>query len=585
MRTGFWSLLLVSILLCSCGGGSATTPVGENSADPPAVQPAAHSVLEGAPRTQAPQVASANPIPAPGPPLGPVLSAHPLTEAAAEEIGRRYQAAAHVTKDEILAYKRYHLLHPAEPAEANVPFQQETGMLRSAELPEGPRYLYITAVSPSGAPVRVQLAYELSDVRVEDGRLYDGTFTIPSGVRERVVVDYDEYEPWGSTRRLVLNFFDDAGRASESVTLVLPVPELDVVHRIAGSELELTIGEDYPLPSTQPYDTGEWCTVAQAYGVQLEPLADDIRDWSARQRQPRFTLQYQPQVLKPGERPWAILQCGSSTWSTYYEYVEFEPELVIADWRYDYAAGTLTVWVDSPDLLNLILPDGGLLTQEASPRFPAVFALPLQDAPYAVKLRAADGYELYTIPVGGLAFALPPDSLHAWPATDTVRVGEPVRITVGTGLTAWPLQFVNGVRLTAPGAAGLQYVRHTFNAGAPGGHPGFADGAWALAVPQDGFLLPPDSLLRVGMDAEQSVLDFNLTPLGGREQRFAGELFNFEVTFAQPGTYELGFTERDATYRTFYSGAHTAPARFWGDIRNAAVPDVVSGRITVLPAD
>jgi hypothetical protein len=48
----------------------------------------------------------------------------------------------------------------------------------------------------------------------------------------------------------------------------------------------------------------------------------------------------------------------------------------------------------------------------------------------------------------------------------------------------------------------------------------------------------------------------------------SGALFNFQATFATPGTYQLGFMQTDGVDVTYYTDHNQAPNRFWGDITN-----------------
>jgi len=111
--------------------------------------------------------------------------------------------------------------------------------------------------------------------------------------------------------------------------------------------------------------------------------------------------------------------------------------------------------------------------------------------------------------------------------------------------------------------------------GAVGGAPDYPDGIWASVAPE-AFLLPNDYMLSFNnYDAASGrwALDFNVTPiLGTAVEGPEGELFNFEVTFAQPGTVQLGFEQFRDVDRAYYSYAEsylgTVHEYYWGDISN-----------------
>ena len=64
-------------------------------------------------------------------------------------------------------------------------------------------------------------------------------------------------------------------------------------------------------------------------------------------------------------------------------------------------------------------------------------------------------------------------------------------------------------------------------------------------------------------------LDFNVTPLGAEDtQRAWGPLFNFQVTFDNPGRWQLGFQQENVVSRTYYQNRDQTPDFFWGDISN-----------------
>jgi len=175
------------------------------------------------------------------------------------------------------------------------------------------------------------------------------------------------------------------------------------------------------------------------------------------------------------------------------------------------------------------------------------------------------------------------DTLYAIPLSSTVAAGDPVTIEVITGDPANPFQYLTGVRVTFPTAAGVDYVKNSFNVGATGGAADDPDGFWT-AMGSPTFLLAPDSFYQVTDDVQDGdpaieALDFNVTPLGGSDVTTgSGPLFNFQVTFANAGTYQLGFQQTFTVNRTYYQDGNQAPDYFWGDITNnhAGVPNSVT---------
>ena len=163
---------------------------------------------------------------------------------------------------------------------------------------------------------------------------------------------------------------------------------------------------------------------------------------------------------------------------------------------------------------------------------------------------------------------LEPDALYARPLSSTTSVGQPVRIVVETGVPAGPLAFMNGCAVSFSGP-GADYVPGSFNVGAPGGEAWAVDGIWAAAAPQ-GFIQVDDLLLQWAVTAADGLtrMDFNVTPIYGTAITSAeGELFSFEATFSEPGTYRLGFVEFSDVKRTYYSD-WDAKEYFWSDISN-----------------
>lgn len=175
-----------------------------------------------------------------------------------------------------------------------------------------------------------------------------------------------------------------------------------------------------------------------------------------------------------------------------------------------------------------------------------------------------------TVPLYTAPDSYEPDTLYAFPLQSAAAIGEPVRIVVATGVPANPFQYMNGARVIFDGGE-PSYVAGSFNVGAPGGELKEADGIWT-AVEPDSFLLADDWMIEAGLEYDQqtgtSIFDFNVTPLGGHATSDAGgELFNFEVEFAQPGLVTLGFQELETVKRTYYSD-DTSWEYYWGDISN-----------------
>jgi hypothetical protein len=186
------------------------------------------------------------------------------------------------------------------------------------------------------------------------------------------------------------------------------------------------------------------------------------------------------------------------------------------------------------------------------------------------------------------------DTLYAIPANSNVNAaaseaaaeadaGSQCTIVVVTGDPANPFQYMTGVRVTFPVAAGVGYVKNSFNVGTPGGAADEVDGFWTnMGSPT--FLLAPDSFYAVTDDVQDGdpaleCLDFNVTPLGGSDvDTGSGALFNFKAFFRNAGTYTLGFQQVFTVNRTYYQDTNQAPDYFWGDITNvhAGVPNSVT---------
>lgn len=178
------------------------------------------------------------------------------------------------------------------------------------------------------------------------------------------------------------------------------------------------------------------------------------------------------------------------------------------------------------------------------------------------------------------AGTLAANTLYAIPLNPTADAGAPVTIVVASGELPNAFHFLTGVRITAPAAAGMAYVPGSFNTGAPGGTNQVADGFWEPMVFDNPgapakFITPPDDLVGIS-DAGGGLqaIDLNLTPradAGPNEipaGASEGALFSFQLTFANPGTYHLGFQETNVVSRTYYQDTSQADEFFWGDIDN-----------------
>jgi len=180
-----------------------------------------------------------------------------------------------------------------------------------------------------------------------------------------------------------------------------------------------------------------------------------------------------------------------------------------------------------------------------------------------------------TLNIAGQTLAA--DTLYAIPSATTVAAGTPVTITVYTGVPANPFLYMNGVRVIVANTAGFAYADNTFNVGVPGGAAGDIDGIWTnLPHAPNGFLLPPDNFIQETDTNGQTAIDFNVTPIYPPNTADAtydmttasGALFNFQATFANPGTYQIGFMQHDLVDNTYYQDDTLLTNFFWGDITN-----------------
>lgn len=161
------------------------------------------------------------------------------------------------------------------------------------------------------------------------------------------------------------------------------------------------------------------------------------------------------------------------------------------------------------------------------------------------------------------------DALYAIPQQTTAAAGEAVRIVVASGTPIHEFQYMNGVRVTFS-AGEPSFVPGSYNVGGVGGAADDPDGIWASVNPDD-FLLPTDYMLSFkSYDSANGswAMDFNVTPIGGNPASGAnGELFNFEVVFAQAGTVRLGFRQFEDVKRTYYSDSSSVEY-YWSNIGN-----------------
>lgn len=253
----------------------------------------------------------------------------------------------------------------------------------------------------------------------------------------------------------------------------------------------------------------------------------------------------------------------------------------ITDITFDDVACTATVSAtdaEGDDITINVTTTAGLNVDAASQAVTggtAVFTFSADDA-----FAGATGTATFTATANGLssasedlavdcpAIVLADDTLYAIPQQVSAATGEEMTIVVVTGTPAFPFHFMNAVRVTFPAASGVEYVDDSFNVGAIGGARDAVDGIWT-AVNPGGFLLGSDSFIVERSVDTFTVLDFNVTPLGGDDVTTAsGALFNFGVTFANAGTWEIGFQEADFTLRTYYTDSTETPQRPWGDIGN-----------------
>jgi hypothetical protein len=266
------------------------------------------------------------------------------------------------------------------------------------------------------------------------------------------------------------------------------------------------------------------------------------------------------------------------------------PEITIDSAVFDAALDRLTVTVSSPDdgetLTVSVTVPAGLAVDDAEKVAAATGPLTATFDWTALDILAgATGDTTITVDNGHGAtdtetatitvepFVLAADKLYAIAAPANVAVGDPVTVTVLTGVPANPFQYLNGIGMTIESDA--DKVASSFNVGAVGGNPGDVDGFWTAMNPSGGFLLPPDQfIIATNIGGGRERWDFNLTPIGGSDvDSSSGALFNCQFTFATAGTKTFGFQDVNTVNRTYYSD-HDNIIYFWGDITNDDAPAV-----------
>lgn len=158
------------------------------------------------------------------------------------------------------------------------------------------------------------------------------------------------------------------------------------------------------------------------------------------------------------------------------------------------------------------------------------------------------------------------DTLYAYPLQAQAAVGEPVTVLIATGKPAHPLQFLSCVAVTVDEAG--TYVADSFNIGVPGGARMGSDGIWGtMGIPDGQFLDLGDGLVPgTGDDIGNgrhaytfAVVSMGAYPATNNE----GVLFNFQLSFSQPGTYHIGLRSTDGTFDTLYYSSGDATNYFW----------------------
>jgi hypothetical protein len=174
--------------------------------------------------------------------------------------------------------------------------------------------------------------------------------------------------------------------------------------------------------------------------------------------------------------------------------------------------------------------------------------------------------------VESLPLKLKPDHIYAVVETNLLdSSSEMVRISVLTGRTSNPFQYMNGCGVVCQ--SGAHYTKFTFDVGEPDDIPDFKgavpiDGVWA-AIGATSFLLAPDRFITsTDLGNGTGRTDFNVTPLGGSDINAEGYLFNFMFSLDDPGIYNLGFEAVNVVSRTYYQDSTAATDFFWSNIEN-----------------
>jgi hypothetical protein len=163
------------------------------------------------------------------------------------------------------------------------------------------------------------------------------------------------------------------------------------------------------------------------------------------------------------------------------------------------------------------------------------------------------------------------DTLYALPLSHKAAVEQPVTVVVVSSVLSNPFLYMNSVAVIVEDDA--DYVHDSFNYGAIGGAPTAVDGIWQLVEPAS-FLQTPESFLiqptlpspENGIPEGRKRYQFSIAPFGGEAVDFAeGIVFNFELTFSEPGLKRIGLQQADWIKRTFYTDG-SSNEYFWGTL-------------------
>jgi hypothetical protein len=491
----------------------------------------------------------------------------PHVETDEERIGRiqhvlRQDEYGYLSVDiaDLLWYDHYWATHTPEQHAADQFPVAGASLIETADF-EAPNIMRVTFKPDDGTPGHFQMW-------TESQQAWGATTNAPDELTREVKLHFALVGPRLDSLPVTIHAFKSM--LTEDLVVHVPVPKLTLDATSSGATAHVTVGGDDG--EGEFGQTGFGSSEMQLYGARVthsEYTAPGQRD---------LELRFVPR----GPQVPALLVVGHSPfWRYRSKLVEF-PGLPVKGWSYDY--GTSVLHVDARDSgvqLGLTLPGGVHMDAPAGGN--ADFAVPKADASYSAVLNVLDGAEAvdYDIRLGNAAASIPLDTLRAWPLASHVGAGQPVRIVVAGGVTAQPFEYMTGCRVTATAGSGMHYVRKSFNVGAPGGEIDSVDGGWDAMRFED-FLLAPDVFMTKIPYGSTDTIDFNLTPLQGEDIFFEGELFNFEVSFDNPGTYTLGFEKfHDPAARTYYQDANLAPDHYWGDISNAETPGLPSPVIQV----